>query len=297
MATSSSSKTDEKVWLITGCSGGLGKEIALAALKRGDKVIATARSIDKLAALVDAGAHPLQLDVTRPLDELKALADEAVAVYGRVDVLVNNAGYLLAGAIEAVSPEETQALFDTNVFGVLNVTRAFLPHMRERKSGIVAIIGSVAGRISTPGVGVYCATKFALEGIAEALRGEVGRLGIAVTIIEPGYFRTSILGGNFVEARQHIADYDKSVGASVKFLAEMDGVQPGDPVKGAQRIVDVLTRSGEATGLRGIPSRLALGLDAFENIRAKSEMMVKQLDEWKELSLGTEHDDVRCTRQ
>ncbi|KAL6080574.1 putative Short-chain oxidoreductase [Balamuthia mandrillaris] len=285
---------EPKVWLITGCSAGFGKEVALAALKRGDKVIATARNADKLAELRDAGAHALALDVTSPLPELQALADEAIKVYGQVDILVNNAGYLLAGAVEETTPEQTLAQFDTNVLGLLNVTRVFLPHMRERKTGVIALIGSVGGWVSYPGCGIYCSTKFTLEGLAEALHAELAPLGIAVTVLELGYFRTSLLnqGSNFVVGNTTIPDYEPTAGAVLKMLREYDGKQPGDPVKAAQRTVDVLTLSGSAEGRKEIPVRLALGRDALELIKKKMEASLALLEEWKDLSIGTEHDDV-----
>jgi NAD(P)-dependent dehydrogenase (short-subunit alcohol dehydrogenase family) len=167
--------------------------------------------------------------------------------------------------------------------------------MRARRSGVIALIGSMAGRGGAPGVGLYCATKFALEGLAEALRDEVAPLGIAVTIIEPGYFRTALLnqGTNTFIAAKQIADYDKTpAAAAIAHHAAVDGKQAGDPVKGAQRIVDVLTLSGSAKGRSQVPVRLALGQDAYEGIKAKCESQLKELEEWKDLSLGTEHDDV-----
>jgi hypothetical protein len=200
--------------------------------------------------------------------------------------------------LDSLSAEETQAQFDTNVFGLLNVTRAFLPHMRSRKSGVIALIGSLAGRTSGAGSGLYCATKYTLEAIAEALRQETAPLGIAVTVIEPGFFRTALLnkGTNTAVAEQHIADYDQTAGATIAFLASRDGKQAGDPAKGAQRIVDVLTLSGSAAGRKEIPTRLALGHDAYEAIKAKTESLLKELEEWKELSLGTEHDDAAISQ-
>jgi NAD(P)-dependent dehydrogenase (short-subunit alcohol dehydrogenase family) len=152
----------------------------------------------------------------------------------------------------------------------------------------------VGGWGSVAGGGLYCATKFALEGITEALRGELEPLGIAVSIIEPGYFRTSLLnqGSNTIVAQRHIADYDQSAGVVLEKLKAVDGKQPGDPVKAAQRIVDVLTLSGSAAGRKEVPLRLALGKDAYEGIKAKCESSLAHLEEWKDLTLGTEHDDV-----
>lgn len=285
----------DKVWFITGCSTGLGKELAVAALKRGHKVIATARSAATLAELVQIGADALELDVTRPLPELDALAKRAVSIYGRVDILVNNAGYVLQGAIEAASPEETLAQFNTNVFGLLNVTRAFLPYMRERRSGVIALVSSGGGWRSFPGVGLYCSTKFAVEGIGEALRDEVASLGIPVTVIEPGVFRTALLkeGTNLASAQQHIADYDQTPAGGVAAWHERThGKQSGDPAKAAQRIVDVLTLSGLAAGRTEIPARLALGRDCYDIIKAKCESSLALIEEWKSISLGTDYDGV-----
>ncbi|KAL6070229.1 Oxidoreductase BOA17 [Balamuthia mandrillaris] len=290
----SSSSSSPKVWFITGCSTGFGRAIALAALQRGDQVIATARNVERLAELRAAGAHVLALDVTSPLVELEALANEAIKVHGQVDILVNNAGYTQTGALEEVTPEQTFAQFNTNVFGLLNVTRAFLPHMRERKAGVIALIGSMVGWVGYPGVGLYCASKFAVEGLGEALHGELAPLGIAVTVIEPGSFRTALLkeGSNLGAASRHIDDYKPSAGYALKVVKERDGKQEGDAVKGAQRIVDVLTLSGSAAGRQQIPIRFALGGDAVEAIKGKIQSSLAMLEEWKDLSLGTEHEDA-----
>ncbi|KAK9764045.1 hypothetical protein K7432_008806 [Basidiobolus ranarum] len=284
--------TTPRVWLITGCSSGFGRELVQAALNHGDKVIATARNPAKIEDLVQLGAHTLELDVTSSPSELRQRIEEAIKVYGKIDVLVNNAAYVLQGGIEEASSEETFDQFNTNVFGLLNVTRAVLPEMRSRKSGTIVNIGSIGGWRGTPGVGLYCATKFALAGISEALQAETKHLGIDVMLVEPGYFRTSLLrGGNSTSASAHITDYDESIGPIRKALSDINNKQPGDPKKGAQVIIDVVTQSGAAKG-RGIPVRLALGSDAPVEIENKCNSTLEQLELWREISSSTDHDDV-----
>jgi NAD(P)-dependent dehydrogenase (short-subunit alcohol dehydrogenase family) len=189
-------------------------------------------------------------------------------------------------------PEETYQQFNTNVFGLLNVTRAFLPHMRARKSGVIVNIGSIGGWGGTAGAGLYCATKFALEGITESLRNEVAHLGIKVTIIEPGYFRTQLLKPGNTQASNSIEDYAASVGPVRKLLEAYNGKQPGDPKKAAEIIVDIVTQSGTAKG-REIPVRVALGTDAYGYIKGVLEQSSKDLEEWKDITVTTDHDDVK----
>ncbi|KAI1181625.1 hypothetical protein F5B17DRAFT_424441 [Nemania serpens] len=183
-----------KVWLITGCSSGLGHSIALGALQRGDIVVATSRDASKLGSLAERGALTENLDVTASDAALSETVSKiASRTHGRIDVLVNNAGYILSGAIEECSRSEVEAAFGTNVFGQLNVLRAVLPLMRRQRSGVVANMGSIAGWRGNRGVGIYCATKACVSLVSEALRGEVAHLGIKVTAIEPGYTRTNFL--------------------------------------------------------------------------------------------------------
>eukprot|EP01097_Dermamoeba_algensis_P003865 TRINITY_DN261_c0_g1_i1.p1 TRINITY_DN261_c0_g1~~TRINITY_DN261_c0_g1_i1.p1 ORF type:complete len:286 (-),score=45.23 TRINITY_DN261_c0_g1_i1:180-1037(-) len=283
-----STANSPRVWLITGCSSGFGYELVHALLQRGEKVIATARNINKIEELKTAGAHILQLDVTSSLPQLKDIATEAIKAYGRVDVLVNNAGYVSQGAIEEVSPEETFRQFNTNVFGLMNVTRAFLPHMRERKSGCIVNIGSIGGWRGMAGCGLYCATKFALEGISESLRDEVKHLGIDVILIEPGYFRTSLLHPNDnLSSATSIPDYDPSCARTRQLLSAANNKQAGDPKKGAQRIIDVVTRSGTCAN-RDIPVRLALGTDAIGAIGDKCKESLNLVQEWKDVTASTD---------
>src|ERR1700759_2111894 len=193
----------QRVWFITGASTGFGRLLAEEVLKAGGKVIATARNLDKVAVLekqYPQTAKALALDVTNT-GQIESVVTEAIAKFGRVDVLVNNAGYGVAGAIEEVSEAEFMPMFETNVFGLLQVTRAFLPHLRKQRSGHILNLSSIGGLVASPGMGFYNATKFAVEGISEALAAEVAPLGIRVTIVEPGPFRTDFLGRSGVVAK------------------------------------------------------------------------------------------------
>jgi NAD(P)-dependent dehydrogenase (short-subunit alcohol dehydrogenase family) len=272
------------VWFVTGASRGLGAEITREALRRGHRVIAAARD----AAAVRQ-AHPgrpeglpaVRADVTVP-EQLAAAVEEGLAAFGGLDVVVSNAGHGLVGAVEEVSDEAARALFDVNVFGVLNTLRATLPTLRARRSGHVVTIGSVGGFATAPAVGVYGASKFALEGITEALHGELAPLGVRVTIVEPGGFRTDFLNGSSLRVEPaSIADYAIGAGPVREALAVNDGRQPGDPVKAARAIVD-LTEAEEP------PLRLQLGADAVERVEAKLELVRRELDRWRGVALSTE---------
>ncbi|MGF1428115.1 oxidoreductase [Kitasatospora sp. LaBMicrA B282] len=271
------------VWLVTGASRGLGAEITRAALERGHRVIATARDA---AAVLEAypqqpdGLLAVQADVTEPAQLADAVA-AGLARFGRIDVVVNNAGYGLVGAVEETSDEAARALFDVNVFGVLNTLRATLPTLRAQRSGHVLTIGSVGGFATAPAVGVYGASKFALEGISEALHGELAPLGVRVTIVEPGGFRTDFLSGSSLRTEPAtITDYTAGAGAVREALARNDGRQPGDPVKAAHAIVDV-TEAAEP------PLRLQLGADAVDRVEAKLDLVRRELDQWRPVALAT----------
>ncbi|CAM6095971.1 unnamed protein product [Calypogeia fissa] len=284
--------SSQKVWLITGCSSGFGNELARAALGRGDKVIATARNAAKLESLKAAGASTLALDITAGDAKVQKVVDEAVRMVGRVDILVNNAAYILQGAVEESSDEEVKAQFETNVFGQLTVIRAVLPHMRAQKSGVIANFGSIGGWRGGIGGGIYAATKFALVGITEALRLENAHLGIECTVIEPGYFRTNLLsGGSKVNTEKIIDDLRQVMDPVKKSYTAINQKQPGDPAKAAQLLVEVLTKSGRCEG-RPLPLRLLLGRDAVGYCKAILEQQTKSLNEWAELVSTTDHDDV-----
>ncbi|MGW4896673.1 oxidoreductase [Kitasatospora sp. NPDC004240] len=271
------------VWFVTGASRGLGAEITREALERGHGVIATARdasAVLKAYPNLPDGLLAVTADVTEP-QQLTAAVEAGLARFGRIDVVANNAGYGLLGAIEEVSDEAARSLFDVNVFGVLNTLRATLPTLRAQRSGHVLNIGSVGGFATAPATGLYGASKFALEGISEALHGELAPLGVRVTIIEPGGFRTDFLShSSFRTEPATIADYAAGAGPVREALAHFDGRQPGDPAKAAEAIVD-LTEATEP------PLRLQLGADAVERVEAKLDLVRRELDQWRHVALST----------
>lgn len=281
-----------KVWLITGCSSGFGQEIALAALARGDTVVATARDPGKLGDLAAKGAIVERLDVTDSDESLTAAVDHILPkTGGKLDILVNNAGYILSGGVEECSREEVQATFNTNVFGQLNVLRAVLPVMRKQRSGTVANLGSIGGWYGTPAAGLYCATKSCAAIISEALRLEVAHLGIKVVCIEPGYFRTNFLApGHRLRADKVIEDLEQGVNGTIKALDAYDRQQPGDPAKAAALIVEALTGTGRAAG-RELPPRFVVGRDAYQIISGKLEANKANLDAWKDVTTTTDRED------
>ncbi|CEG46607.1 3-oxoacyl-(acyl-carrier-protein) reductase [Plasmopara halstedii] len=287
-----------KVWLVTACSSGFDKEIVLAALARGDHVIATARDPTKLHDVIAQGAFPLALDVTASETELSKVIDKALSIYGTIDILVNNAAFLLGGAIEECTEEEAYSQFNTNVFGVMRMLRAVLPHMREKRSGVIANIGSASGWFGLKGMGVYGSTKFALAGLTLALQAELEPFGIDVTIIEPGSFRTAMLGKGFVAMKTSIPDYlplTKPMHARIKnvSLKIPEAMQPGDPAKGAQVIVEMLTKSGRCLN-KTIPRRLLLGKDAVAIGKKVLVESIHEFDEWAEIAASTDFDDNVC---
>lgn len=272
-----------KTWFITGASRGFGLLIAKVALARGDNVVATAR---RPQAIVDAlDNHPqllaLPLDVT---DEHAAVdaVKLAAARFGRIDVLVNNAGYGLLGAVEESSAEEVRRLYETNVFGLLNVTRAVLPVMRQQRSGHVINISSLGGYQAYYGWGVYGSTKFAVEGITEALAQELQPLGIHATVVEPGFFRTDFLDTSSLSSTALlIGDYADTVGAMRVHAAAANHQQPGNPLQLAKALM-VLADTSQP------PVRLPLGSDAIARIRSKNATVERELNEWMALALSTD---------
>ncbi|KAG6909214.1 hypothetical protein DXG01_001521 [Tephrocybe rancida] len=265
------------VWLITGTSTGLGRELTLAALKRGDKVIATARarSLSKLDDLKAQGADALELDVTAPLETLHETAKKAIALHGRIDVLVNNA-------------EETYDQFNTNVFGALNVARAFLPYMRERRTGTVIFLGSIGGWRTVPNAGLYAATKFALRGISTTLDEEISPLGLRSICAEFGYFRTAFLMADHRAPQvSRIADYKPITDAGNAALEAYSGQQPGDPLKGVEVLADVVRGEGVAAG-KPVPAVLSLGSDCYKVTKTACEDTLARLEEWKKVSFSSD---------
>jgi NAD(P)-dependent dehydrogenase (short-subunit alcohol dehydrogenase family) len=275
--------TQPRVWLITGCSAGFGRAIAEAALARGDRVVATARRPETLADLAGDDVLVVGLDVTVQ-DQVDRAVAAAIERFGRIDVLVNNAGYGSIGAVEEIDPDDLRTLMDTMFFGAVALTQAVLPHMRERQRGAIVQMSSQGGQLAFAGVGAYCAAKFALEGLSEALDAEVGPLGIRVLIVEPGSFRTEF-GGSRMHRSRAIDAYAATVGPSRDFLENMDGTQPGDPRKAAAAILAALDAPDP-------PLRLALGADAVDAIRAKHERLRADLEGWEALSRDTAVDEV-----
>ncbi|WP_043306860.1 oxidoreductase [Pseudomonas sp. ML96] len=272
-----------RTWLITGASRGFGALIAEQALNAGDAVIATARKPADVTARL--GEHPnllvVRLDVTREEEAHEAVA-AGIARFGRIDVLVNNAGFGVLGAVEETSAAETERLFATNVFGVLNVTRAVLPHMRRQRSGHVINISSLGGYQAYMGWGVYGSTKFAVEGISEALQQEVAPLGIHVTVVEPGFFRTDFLDEqSLVKTALELADYDETVGAMRKFAHAANHAQPGDPAKFAEALLALANAEQP-------PLRLPLGSDALARIEQKHAQVEVELQAWRALAMSTD---------
>jgi NAD(P)-dependent dehydrogenase (short-subunit alcohol dehydrogenase family) len=267
-----------RTWLITGTSSGFGRHLAQAALDRGDAVVATARRPEALADLVAAApdrVHAVALDVTRP-DQIAAAVPAAIQRFGRLDVLVNNAGHGAVGAIEEVDMDDLRAVMETMFFGPFALTQAVLPHMRERGTGAIVQISSMGGQISPPGFGAYCSAKFALEAASEALAAEVAPFGVRVLIVEPGSFRTEFGGGRLQRSRDS-GIYTETAGQNRAYIEGVDGTQPGDPAKAAAAIVRALDEPDA-------PLRLALGDDAVDAIRAKHERLRADLDAWEHVS-------------
>ena len=276
-----------KVWLITGSSTGFGRSLTEAVLKKGDRVIATARKLEQLDDLIaqyPGTAKAIRLDVT-DLQQVHDAVKAAIAAFGQIDVLVNNAGYGSMGAIEEVSNEAIRHQFETNVFGVLNVTRAVLPVMRQQRSGHILNLSSIGGFVAFAGVGIYNGSKFALEGISEALAQEVAPLGIKVTIVEPGAFRTDFNGRSLAMPDQRIEDYASTSGKLLSWVVEMDGQQPGDPHKAAEAMI-------QAVASENPPLRLVLGADAVNLMESKLQSVKAELDTWKDVSVNTAFEGV-----
>ncbi len=265
-------------WFITGASTGFGRAIALAALDAGDAVVATARSAEALAELAGRGALTLALDVTDP-DQVAAATAAAVAS-GGVDVLVNNAGHGLVGAFEELTDAELRRVLETNLFGVAAVTRALLPHLRERGAAHIVQMSSVGGVTANPGHAAYATSKFALEGLSEALAGEVAPFGIRVTIVEPGPFRTDYAGRSMAMSTPLPAYAGTPARAARDRFRDQDGAQEGDPAKAASAIVATVHAASA-------PLRLPLGNAAVTRIRAKLEGQLADLAAVEELARST----------
>jgi NAD(P)-dependent dehydrogenase (short-subunit alcohol dehydrogenase family) len=270
----------QRVWLITGASSGFGRAIADAALARGDSVVATSRRTDALADLGGNGrVHAVALDVTDATQRDAAVV-EAIDRFGRIDVLVNNAGRTQVGAVEETTDEELRDLFELHFFAPAALTRAVLPHMRRQGSGAIVQMSSVGGQVTAPGFSAYCATKFALEGLTETLHDEVAGFGIHTLIVEPGAFRTGLFRSDAAYMSAEMPEYADTVGPTREYVRTNHGQQPGDPVKAAAAILQALDADEP-------PLRLVLGADAIGNIERRLERVSAELAAWREVGAAT----------
>ena len=278
---------ESKVWLITGCSTGFGKEMVKLLIARGDRVVATARRSEQLRELVDGhtNAFAVGLDVSDP-DTITEAVGQALTHFGRIDVLVNNAGYGYLAAVEEGEDEEVRKIFETNFFGLVELTKEVLPGMRERRSGTIVNVSSIGGLMSFAATGYYHATKFAVEGISESLALEVEPLGIRVMIVEPGPFRTDWAGRSILESKTEIADYKQTAGKRREQTRERSGNQQGDPVRGAQAILSAVD-SGKP------PLHLLLGKPALEMALKRLETLKADFDASRELTLSADYPEFQ----
>lgn len=275
--------TKDAVWLITGCSKGLGRALAQEVLKAGYRVVVSARDPSSLAAIVREHGErvaAVQLDVTRP-DEANAAVAASEARFGAVDVLVNNAGYGYLGAIEEGDDAEVRAMFETNVYGTWNMIKAVLPGMRERGRGHIVNVSSIGGLTTFPGVGFYHMTKFAVEGLSETLANETAPLGIGVTIVEPGAFRTDFRGESMKQSKARLPAYEQTAGKARDGVLAAHGKQRGDPVRAGKAIIAALESDQS-------PTHLVLGGDALDLVRAKLVDLERDLDRWEPVTRGTD---------
>lgn len=274
----------QKVWFVTGASKGLGLALVKKLLTEGYKVAATSRSLPALIGAVGPQSEhflPLEADVVNEQSVAEAV-ERTLAHFKTIDVVVNNAGYGLLGAVEELSNEESKRCFDVNVFGVLNVIRQTMPHFRQQQSGHIFNISSIGGYTAAfPGAAIYCATKFAVAALSEGLAAEASEFNVSVTTVYPGYFRTSFLTQDSLQLPQNPIDDYKAARASLSFHQnDMNGKQPGDPDKAAEVLIKVLQEENP-------PLHLFLGEDAYDLAQAKTENMKKNLEQWEAYTRAT----------
>lgn len=272
-----------RIWLITGCSTGFGRELAQVAAAHGDQVVGTLRQADQIAAfeaLAPGQLKGILMDVTQP-EQVAAGVQATLSAFGRVDVLVNNAGYGSMGTVEETPETEARRQFEVNFFGTLALTRAVLPHMRQQGRGHILNITSIAGLRGTPGLGLYNASKFALEGLGEALAKEVGPLGIHVTNVEPGPFRTDWAGRSATKVPIQIEAYQQTAARFFRYIDQAHGNQPGDPRRAAEAMYAL-------TQLDQPPVHLPLGAMAYRGAREKAQAFLAELDQFEDLGLPTD---------
>lgn len=274
----------KKVWFITGCSTGFGRAIASYVLSIGHNVVITARKISDISDLVvqyESTALALSLDVTKS-DQITDAVNKAIERFGRIDVLVNNAGIGYFGAVEESEDDAVRRMFEINFFGLANMTKAVLPTMRNQRSGHIINISSIGGLVAFPALGYYNASKFAVDGLSESLAKEVAHLGIHVTIVAPSGFRTDWAGRSAENSKIVIADYADTAGANKSFIRGYSGNQPGDPNRAAQAIVKTVESNNP-------PLRLLLGAAALKGAMAKLDVLKKDFDTWSETTVWADH--------
>jgi NAD(P)-dependent dehydrogenase (short-subunit alcohol dehydrogenase family) len=274
-----------KIIFITGVSSGFGRDMASEAAQAGHTVIGTVRKesqIEEINNIKQGSTFGYLLDVNDH-EKVKEVINDVVNRFGRLDVLINNAGYGLMGSIEATSMDESRMQMETNFFGALAVTQAALPHMRKQGSGHIIQFSSIAGLAGSPGLGLYNASKHALEGMSEALYLELKPLNMKVTIVEPGPFRTNWAGGNMKFTEQSIEAYEETAGKLQKLITSYNGNQPGNPQKGAQAVLKVIDAENP-------PLRLLLGKSALDRAKAKLDWVKKDIAEWENVGLATDYE-------
>lgn len=272
-----------KVWFITGCSTGFGRELAKLVLKTGHSAVVASRKIEDVADIVSGysdTAIAVKLDVTNP-DEVKSSVEEALAKFGQIDVLVNNAGIGYFGAIEESEEHEVRRMFEINFWGLAEMTRAVLPGMRAKRSGHIVNIASIGGLVGFPAVGYYNATKFAVDGFSDALSKETTPLGIKVTVVYPSGFRTDWAGRSANDSKIVIDDYKATAETNKNFIRGYNGKQPGDPVRAAKAIVAAVESANP-------PLHLLLGVAALNGARNKLEVLKKDFDTWEQTTIGAD---------
>jgi len=290
-------QTIPSVWLITGATSGFGKRIVLSSLARGDRVIATGRTADKIKQLISSvnpelvdNLRAVQFDIADGEELIKVKIDEAAAFWGGIDVLVNNAGVGILGIVEEGGTKLLRQTFDTNFFGLIDVTNATLPYLRKSKAGRMVVIGSRSSwRAQLPGVGSYASSKAAIRAITETLTSELSPFNIQVVLVEPGSFRTEGINSQQPFTANAMTEYDTIRTASIARFSSIPGTEKGDPDKAAEVIVDVVRGEGVAKG-RLWPEYLFLGNDAEADVRAKTSKILKTLDEWVDVTRGVNFD-------
>ncbi len=276
-----------KIWFITGSSRGLGRSLTAAVLAKGDKVAATARNTDQLQDFVEQYPNqvlPIKLDVTKQ-DEINDAVEGAIRHFGRIDVLVNNAGFGITGATEAFTDEQVRDQLETNLNAPIAITRAVVPHMRKQRSGHILQISSIGGRVGSGGVTIYQAAKFGLSGFSEGLAQELAPLGIKVIVIEPGGFRTDWAGDSMTYAKT-VEGYESTVKKRVKYFQSGEFKPLGDPDKAAKVMVDIVDHPQP-------PLHLILGSEGIAIVRASETAKLAELEKWAEVSVSTDHDEAQ----